>query len=82
MRSTLLLLCTISFAPIAATAHERKCDEFPTYADALRHCKESTHHSWPTKCGNHDRDKDGRPCECRPGGPETDTQACKSKRKK
>ena len=32
--------------------------------------------------GAHDRDKDGRPCECRPGGPETDTKACKSKRTK
>jgi len=82
MRLAIILACLSIAATTPAVAHEYRCDEFPTYADAVRHCKTSAKHVWPTKCGNHDRDKDGRPCECRPGGPEMDTQACKSKRKK
>ncbi len=79
----LWLACALSIGIMSdAFAHKFKCDAFPTYADAVRHCKAGPPHIWPVKCGNHDRDKDGRPCECRPGGPETDTKACKSKRKK
>ncbi len=82
MRFALCLFCALSIFTAPVHAHEFYCKDFPTYADAVRHCKTSAQHSWPDKCGSHDRDKDGRPCECRPGGPETDTQACKSKRKK
>ena len=77
------LACTISICLAeGASAHKKKCDEFPTYTDAVNHCKNVPPHVWPTNCGNHDRDKDGRPCECRPGGAKVDTNACKSKRKK
>jgi len=63
-----------------AHAHQKKCTEFRSYQEAVQHCKAVPPHQFPQNCGNHDRDKDGRPCECQPGGPEADSQACKSKR--
>ena len=64
----------------SAKAHQKKCTEFRSYQEAVQHCKTVPPHQFPQNCGNHDRDKDGRPCECQPGGPEADLQACKSKR--
>jgi hypothetical protein len=64
------------------SAHMLKCEDFKTYQQAVEHCKQSLVHSWPDDCGNHDRDDDGRPCECLKGGPETDPNACGDKTKK
>ena len=62
--------------------HEKKCEEFGTYAEAVKHCKAGPPHEWPRKCGSHDRDKDQMPCECLPGGPEVNSNACKAKARK
>lgn len=61
-------------APGAPETGRRCCRHFPTYQDAVAWCL--AHHGSTTGCGGLDRDRDGLPCECNPGGPEADERAC------
>ncbi len=76
------LICAMSIWSMSGASAHGRCDTFPTYADAVRHCNTSPLHVGKAFCGSHDRDKDGRPCECNEGGPKADENACKSKRKR
>ncbi|MEO0995355.1 MAG: excalibur calcium-binding domain-containing protein [Pseudomonadota bacterium] len=62
-------------------AQAKSCKDFATYEQALRYYKERKE-SGRTGWKKLDRDRDGRPCECLPGGRKSDENACKAWRKK
>jgi len=56
------------------------CKDFKTYAEAKRYYDahyKSYYQAKPIKASVLDRDKDGLPCECLPGGPGAGKPNCK-----
>ncbi len=63
-------------APVAGNGAERKryCRDFANYQEVVAFCE--ARYGTTIYCGGLDRDRDGLPCECTVGGPDSATDVC------
>ena len=80
-RLSFICLASILVCNSAHAQSGRKyCSDFPNYKTAVSYCMEQ--YGTTLGCGGLDRDMDGLPCECNPGGPEANEKACKNRKEK
>ena len=74
-------LIAVIFCVVGEQANARKyCRDFPNYRAALEYYQERKAVGLPG-WKSLDRDRDGRPCECLPGGNSVDKNTCGGERK-